>query len=137
MSDVLVGPAANVSDFVKTSAYGACAGWDAKLPSAPLCDTLQPAYQGKISLFGGANGDGAAPGPSRRGQKLLLLAGVSLYSSDGPNYAPASPEGAVVGPVGGYDNNSLIRSLAQLLRDARVGAPDSCTRAPREGCACR
>ena len=130
MSYLLIGHAENVSDFVKTSAYGECAGCNAKLDGAPLCAPMRPAYQGGESgLFGGGSIGGAASGPSRRGPYPPLLAGVSPYSPGGPNYAPAFPESAVVGAAGGCGNNCLVRSLSHLLRGDMAGAPDICTRA--------
>ena len=43
----------------------------------------------------------------------------SLYSAEGPNYAPPFPEGAVVGAADGYGNNCLIHSLSQILSGER------------------
>ena len=45
--------------------------------------------------------------------------GVSLYSSEGPNYAPPFPEGATVGAADGYGNNCLIHSISQILSGTR------------------
>ena len=52
--------------------------------------------------------------------------GGSLYSPEGPNYAPPFPEGAAVGAADGYGNNCLIHSLSQILSGARW-AGSACT----------
>ena len=57
-----------------------------------------PSLAGKIGgLAGGGNGEETAPGAARRKQIPPLWAGVSLYSAQGAQYAPAFPDGVVVG----------------------------------------
>ena len=74
------------------------------------------------------NGATTPPDSSPARKNPPLWTGAILYDAHGPNYAPAFPEGAVVGSADGYGNNCLIHSLAQILSGDRAGAPDSCTR---------
>ena len=55
--------------------------------------------------------------------------GVGLYSALGPNYAPSSTDGAVVGEADGYGGNCLFRSLDQMMSGDRAAGAESTRRA--------
>ena len=84
-------------------------------------------------LIGGGEGDMEAPGGHCIRANPPPFLGRILYSAEGRNYAPPSPEGAVVGASDGYANNCLFHSLSQILSGDR---PESgaCS-AIRERCA--
>ena len=58
---------------------------------------LFPDFGVRRGESGGGNGARAPPDSSPARQNPPLWTGASLYSAHGPNYAPACPEGAVVG----------------------------------------
>ena len=70
----------------------------------------------------------APPDSSTARQNPPLRTGAILYSSDGPNYAPSFPGGALVGSADGFGNNCIAHSLSQILSGDRAGAPDRCAR---------
>ena len=93
---------------------------------------LFPGFGKRRGVYGVGNGAAAPPDSATAQRKPPLRTGAILYSEYGPNYAPAFPEGAVVGSAHGYGNKFPIRSISQILSCDRAGAPDRCK---RERCA--
>ena len=80
-------------------------------------------------LSGGGDVLGATQVSTDRKQNPPTWTGASLYSSDGPNYAPAFPDGGVVGQADGPGYSCIIRRIEQILRDDQGGPKDSSSEA--------